>query len=265
VTDNIAREVFGLLSETTSEAVFVVDRATRRIVSANVRAAEMLHHEIDSLIGVSLGDLLLDAARDVMAPGHYEEVALRGSDDYPVYAELHVAHVHTVCSGDVAAFVARDTSARQMLERELVAKHTALFTAYADLERAHRELGAAKRELEVQNQQIALLAWRAGMGELVAGIAHHLNNPVGAMASVLRRFGEVVARLPEPARGESQHQLGRVVEISRRIELNVAAIVQASRSTFQPAPGAPAMPPALASALSAFAEKLEDIPKKEPS
>jgi signal transduction histidine kinase len=265
VADNIAREVFGLLSETASEAVFVVDIATRRIVSANVRAAEMLHHEIDSLIGVSLSDLLLDAGRDVMAPGNYEDVALRGSDDYPVYAELHVAHVHTESSGDVAAFAARDTSARRMLERELVAKHTALFTAYADLERAHRDLGAAKRELEAQNQQIALLAWRAGMGELVAGIAHHLNNPVGAMASTLRRLGEAIAKLPEHVRAEPTRQHGRVVELSRRIEFNVAAIVQASRSTFQPTPGGPAMPAELASALSAFAEKLEDIPKKEPS
>lgn len=266
MADSIAREVFGLLFDTSSEAVFIVDRASLRIVSANLPAAEMLHHDIDSLIGVSLGDLLIDGTRDVLAPGHYEDVALRGSDDYPVYTELHVAHVHSEVSGDVAAFTARDTSERRMLERELVAKHTALFTAYADLERAHRELGAAKRELEAQNQQIALLAWRAGMGELVAGIAHHLNNPVGAMASTLRRLGEAIAELPELQRGKPERQLGRIVELTRRIEFNVAAIVQASRSTFQsaPAPGA-AMPPELTSALNAFAEKLEDIPKKDPS
>jgi signal transduction histidine kinase len=265
VAESIAREVFGLLFETSSEAVFVVDRASLRIVAANVPAAEMLHHDVDSLTGIFLGDLLIDATRDVMAPGHYEDVALRGSDDYPVYTELHVAHVHSEASGDVAAFTARDTSERRMLERELVAKHSALFTAHADLERAHRELGAAKRELEAQNQQIALLAWRAGMGELVAGIAHHLNNPVGAMASTLRRLREAIAELPESHRSKPERQLGRVVELTRRIEFNVAAIVQASRSTFQAASGGPAMPPELASALSAFAEKLEDIPKKDPS
>lgn len=265
MADSIAREVFGLLFETSSDAVFIVDRASLQIVAANLRAAEMLHHDVDSLIGVALQDLLIDAGRDVMAPGHYEDVALRGSDDYPVYVELRVAHVHSEASGDVVAFTARDTSARRMLERELVAKHTALYTAYADLERAHRELGAAKRELETQNQQIALLAWRAGMGELVAGIAHHLNNPVGAMASTLRRLREAIAELPEGQRSRPAHQLGRVIELSRRIELNVAAIVQASRSTFQPVPGGPEMPPELASALSAFAEKLDDIPKKDPS
>jgi hypothetical protein len=36
--------------------------------------------------------------------------------------------------------MARDTSERRNLERELVAKHSALFTAYADLEKAHAQL-----------------------------------------------------------------------------------------------------------------------------
>ena len=81
----------------------------------------------------------------------------------------------------------------------------------------------------------------------------------------LRRLGEAIAKLPEHLRAEPARQHGRVVELSRRIEFNVAAIVQASRSTFQPTRGGPAMPAELSSALSAFAEKLEDIPKKEPS
>jgi hypothetical protein len=85
------------------------------------------------------------------------------------------------------------------------------------------------------------------------------------MASTLRRLGEAITKLPEHLRAEPARQHGRVVELSRRIEFNVSAIVQASRSTFQPTPGGPAMPAELASALSAFAEKLDDIPKKEPS
>jgi PAS domain S-box-containing protein len=265
VADSIAREVFGLLFDTSSDAVFVVDRTTGRIVSANVRVAEMLHHHVDSLIGVSLAELVLDADRDLTSPGHYEDVALRGSDGYPVYAELHVVHVRTDGAGELAAFSARDTSERRLLERELFAKHTALYTAYADLEKAHRELGEAKREVETRNQQIALLAWRAAMGELVAGIAHHLNNPVGALASTLRRMGDAIARLPGDHRGELDRQLVRVVELTHRIEFNVAAIVQASRSNAQAGATGRELPPELATALSAFAEQLEDIPRKEPS
>jgi signal transduction histidine kinase len=261
VADRIAREVFGLLFETSSEAVFMVDRATQRIVSANVRAAEMLSREVDSLIGVSLDALELED-RDLRSPGHYEDVALRGSDDYPVYVGLNVVHVE-VDGRALAAYSARDTSERRLLQRELVAKHSALYTAHADLERAHAQLSATKQELETRNQEIALLAWRAAMGELVAGIAHHLNNPVGALASTLRRIDRVVGALPDQHRGELERLLGRTGQLARRIESSVATIVTASRSTAQPVPGRLELPPELASLLSTFTEQLEDIPTKD--
>jgi PAS domain-containing protein len=263
VADRVAREVFGLLFETSTEAVFIVERATQRIVSANVRAAELLHREVDSLIGVTLGELAHED-RDLQAPGHYEDVALRGSDGYPVYVELNVVHVQ-VDDGALAAYSARDTSECRLLQRELVAKHSALYTAHAELERAHAQLSAAKRELENRNQEIALLAWRAVMGELVAGIAHHLNNPVGALASTLRRLSGLVAKLPDPARIEITPLLVRAEQISQRIESNVAAIVQASRSNTQAGTSPSELPPELARVLSTFAEQLDDIPTKDRS
>jgi signal transduction histidine kinase len=263
VADRIAREVFGLLFETSTEAVFIVDRATKRIVSANMRAAETLSRDVDSLIGLTLSELAFEADRDVAQPGHYEDVALRGGDDYPVYVELNVAHVQ-LDDHELLACTARDTSERRLLERELVAKHSALFTAHAELERAHAQLSDTKRELETRNQEIALLAWRAAMGEMVAGFAHHLNNPVGALASTLRRMTGVVAKLPEEQRGELERMLVRVGQIARRIESNVAAIVHASRSHGQPA-ARPELPPELETALSTFAEQLEEIPTKDRS
>ena len=261
MADRIAREVFGLLFETSSEAVFIVDRATQHIVSANVRAAEMLSREVDSMIGVSL-DLLALEGRDLRSPGHYEDVALRGSDDYPVYVELNVVHLE-LDGGSLAAYSARDTSERRVLQRELVAKHSALYTAHADLERAHAQLSATKQELETRNQEIALLAWRAAMGELVAGIAHHLNNPVGALASTLRRLDRVTSALPDEHRGELARLLSRVGQLARRIESNVAAIVTASRSNAQRGASQLELPPELASVLSTFTEQLEDIPTKD--
>lgn len=261
MADRIAREVFGLLFETSSEAVFIVDRATHQIVSANVRAAEMLSREVDSLIGVSLAALELED-RDLRSPGHYEDVALRGSDNYPVYVGLNVVHLE-LDGRALAAYSARDTSERRLLQRELVAKHSALYTAHADLERAHAQLSATKQELETRNQEIALLAWRAAMGELVAGIAHHLNNPVGALASTLRRLDRLIGVLPDEHRAEPQRLLVRVGQLARRIESNVAAIVTASRSNAQAAPGRLELPPELASVRSTFTEQLEDIPTKD--
>ena len=46
MTDAIARAVFGLMFESSTEALFIADRTTGRVVSANVRVAELaLHHE----------------------------------------------------------------------------------------------------------------------------------------------------------------------------------------------------------------------------
>ncbi|HET9626076.1 MAG TPA: hypothetical protein VFP84_32165 [Kofleriaceae bacterium] len=251
--DTIARQVFGLLFEASTEGVFVVERASDRVVSANVRTEEMLSREVGSLIGVSLADLLFEP-RDLRAPGYYEDVALRGSDDYPVYTELNVIHVELPGHGALAAFTARDTSERRSLQRELVAKHSALI--------------AAHQELAQRNQEIALLAWRATMGELVAGIAHHLNNPVGALASTLRRLERASAALPDAARGELDPLLARADRITRRIEASVAAIVEASRATTRRTPRPPhaitgELPPELAAALATFTAQLEDLPTRD--
>jgi len=265
VPDRIAHAVFGLLFETSTDAAFIVDRSTGRVVSANVRAADLLARERDSLIGLTLADLAFEE-RDLAAPGRYEDVGLRRGDDYPIYVELQIAHVEDPEYGALAAYMARDKTERRGLERELVANHTALFTAYADLEKAHAQLGETKQELETRNAEIALLAWRAAMGELVAGIAHHLNNPVGALSSTTTRLVVLVSKLPPEHRSELERLLARVSQISRRIESNVAAIVRASRANaIDDVAHRPELPPELEQVLSTFAERLDDIPTKEQS
>ncbi|HET7499837.1 MAG TPA: PAS domain-containing protein [Kofleriaceae bacterium] len=262
MADLIAREVFGLVFETSTEAVFIVDRTTGRVVSANVRAAELLGRPHGALIGTTLDELTAED-RELGAPGHYEDVALDGGDDGPVYVELHVTHVEIPGHGALAAYAARDTSEHRLLQHELIAKHSALFTAHAELERAHAQLSATKRELERRNQEIAMLAWRAAMAELVAGIAHHLNNPVGALASTLRRLASTVANVPGDHRGELPHLLARAGRIARRIETTVGAIVEASQAAARGGAGRE-LPPELAAVLSRFTETLEDLPTKDP-
>jgi PAS domain-containing protein len=266
VPEKIARAVFGLLFESSGEAAFVVDLRTQRIVAANVRASDMLAREPGSLVGMALGELSCEPERDLLAQGHYEEVALRRGDDYPLYVAMEVAHVETTEHGPLAACMARDMSERRLLESELLAKHSALFAAHAELEKAHAQLTETKGELERRNHEIAMLAWRATMGEVVAGIAHHLNNPVGALASTVRRLESVAHRVPAELRGEQLRLLGRVAQISRRIESNVAAIVEAIRvNAIDDANGLPELPPELADRLALFAGRLDDIPSKDPS
>jgi C4-dicarboxylate-specific signal transduction histidine kinase len=254
--------VFGLMFETSTEALFIVDRSHDRIVSANVRVAELLARDVGEVVGCTLDQIMFEV-RDISYDGRYEEVALRRGDDYPVFVTLTVAHVNDEHGRELIAFTARDTTERRLLERELVAKHSALFAAHADLEAAYTELRETQRELENRNREIALLAWRAGVGELVAGIAHHLNNPLGALQSTTRFMNEHVARLPPEHRGDLERLVARITKISTRIESNVNAIVKASRSAT--AGQTPELPPELATVFEALSKRLDDIPTKDPS
>jgi len=266
VSDRIAKRVFGLLFETSPDAAFVVERKHWKVVSANLRTVDMFARDADELFGMTIQELSYDAERDLTLPGRYEDVTFRGSDDYPIYVALQVAHLEIAEHGPVAAYMARDISERRRLEDELQSKHSALFTAHGELEKAHAALEIAKLELETRNHEIALLAWRAAMGELVAGIAHHLNNPVGALASTVRRLGQLSAKLPDELRVEQERLLSRVNQIARRIETNVAAIVQASRSnTFEDVHNRPELPRELEVVLATFAERMDDIPTKGQS
>ena len=263
VSDAIARAVFGLMYESSADALFIVDRVTAKIVSANVRVAELLARDIGEVIGCTFDDISHEQ-REISYDGTYEEVALRRGDDYPVFVTLTVSQIRETELGDFTAFTARDTTERRVLERELVAKHSALFAAHADLEAAYAELRATQNELENRNREIAMLAWRAAVGELVAGIAHHLNNPVGALQSTTRTMSEKVAKIPLEMRGDLDRLLLRITKIAHRIEHNVNAIVKASRSTTAAGPQ-PELPPELDSVLETLSKRLDDIPTKDPS
>jgi signal transduction histidine kinase len=262
VSDAIARAVFGLMFETSTEALFIIDNAHGRIVSANVRVAELLAMDVGQVVGRTLDQIAFEA-RDVSFDGRYEEVALRRGDDYPVFVTLTVAHIRGEDLGDYTAFTARDTTERRLLERELVAKHSALFAAHADLEGAYAQLRAAQHELENRNREIAMLAWRAAVGELVAGIAHHLNNPLGALLSTTRHLGERVNDLPLEKRAELERLMARITKVATRIESNVNAIVKASRSAT--GAGRPELPPELSNVFETLSNRLDDIPTKDPS
>ncbi|MFT3694174.1 MAG: histidine kinase dimerization/phospho-acceptor domain-containing protein [Kofleriaceae bacterium] len=253
--------------ESSTEALLIVDRKTGLVVSANVRVAELLAREVDEVIGQSVPQLLCED-RDLAYDGTYEEVGFRRGDDYPVFVTLTVSHIEDEEHGDLTALTARDTTERRGLERELVAKHSALFAAHAELETAYRDLRQTQKELETRNREIAMLAWRAAVGELVAGIAHHLNNPLGALQSTTRhmadKVGKLPAEVPPETRAEMERLLARVTKIAYRIENNVNAIVKASRSATAAGPQ-PDLPPELDSVFETLSKRLDDIPTKDPS
>jgi signal transduction histidine kinase len=234
----VADAVFGLLFDCGFEAAFVVERGQRVIVAANQRFEELLGRPTAEVVGDAVTSVLTfdgGDGRDLSIldhPGHYEDVALTQVDGYPLYVTLTIAHVEHPELGALAACLARDT-----LERELLAKHSALYAAHAELERLVGELRTTQRQLEDRNHEISVLAgqvsrfgWRAAIGELCAGIAHNLNNPVAALLSTLRTLGIKLAAVDHPERAALEALLARARTSATRIEEHVGAVVSVNRA-----------------------------------
>ncbi len=267
----VAQDVFGLLFERGFEATFIVDRHRREVIAASPRCTELLGTAAAELIGHPASALLASEDSDgrdatiLDHPGNYEDVALRHADGVARYVTLMIAHVEHPDAGSLAACVARDTTERRALEREVIAKHTALYAAHAELERLVGELRQAHSTLALRNQEIAAMAgqvsqfgWRAAIGEMCATIAHNLNNPVAALLSTLRTLDNLVAAGTEPA--EIHRLVARARGASARIEQHVAAVVNVHKvGTLNVAPRALDLADELDTALSMAAARLTAV------
>lgn len=90
--------------------------------------------------------------------------------------------------------------------RELISPYEMSFRGYreanTELQRLNDELSAAYAELQVQQVQLIQAAKMASLGELVAGIAHEINNPLAFILShldtVRSSLNKATAVLPQP-------------------------------------------------------------------
>ena len=103
--------------------------------------------------------------------GTYEDVAVLRKDGHIRIVDMSVRHVNDPKSGALAIVLLRDVTERKKMERELVTKHGELQNAYHQMEKANLDL-KAMQEILVQSGKLAAL------GELAAGIAHEINQPL---------------------------------------------------------------------------------------
>jgi two-component system NtrC family sensor kinase len=80
-------------------------------------------------------------------------------------------------------------------ERDLEEKNRRLFEALSSVERAHAELQAAYARLQQTEAHLVHSEKMRGLGQLVAGVAHELNNPISFVAGNIEHLRTDVQRL----------------------------------------------------------------------
>jgi len=99
---------------------------------------------------------------------------------------------------------------------ELHAAHQKVETAKTALERSNAELQAAYTDLQTTHAQLVQSAKMASLGELVAGVAHEINNPLAFVLShldtVRRKLSQLEPELPAPLSESAREKWQRANE-----------------------------------------------------
>ena len=232
------------LLDAVADGVVMVDLHTGRLCGVSLGVERLTGFTVEQLDGVPVERLAppegpessgvpfgLEVCR---REGMHEEVWVGRADGFPCTVSVRVAH-HERAGRVLAICVLRDETERRMLERELITKHVALLGAHQELEQKVaelRQLGEAladrNREVAEMGARLARVSRRAMLAEVVAEVAHSINNPLAALASSLRMLRRFEGQVEEPER--YRKLLERCTRAAERMQRSVEDLRIACRS-----------------------------------
>ncbi|HRK02682.1 MAG TPA: PAS domain S-box protein, partial [Oligoflexia bacterium] len=191
------------LFENANDAILVVDLKKKEIAAANLQALELTGYLRSEIVGDSVSKLFPTnrelpehsqglALTHLENSGFFEDLVLQNKDGMYRFVSLSVK-VLSLGRNHVAMCIFRDVTEKKNMERELITKHGELRNAYLSLEKANAEHRAMQDTL-VESGKLAAL------GELAAGIAHELNQPLTGVKGFAQ---EALATIPNEKKLES--------------------------------------------------------------
>lgn len=170
-----------LFFEASSDALVAINMNSFSVVHVNNAFLYLTGFAREEIVGEDLNSIAsLHRTEELRArslnrelithPGLYTEVNLGTKFHELRVVTVKVAHVEQDTE-KLALLVISDDTERQLLLRDMMAKHQSLELAFAELEMVHVQLKASQEKM-AQSSKLAAL------GELAAGFSHELNQPL---------------------------------------------------------------------------------------
>jgi PAS domain S-box-containing protein len=197
-----------ILIDSIPDAIFIMDR-NGRIEGVNRSFEDAIGQPGATLSGKTLKDLNPTSSNELINWLNTIITSLEGSVKIPLdqimYADGGIRDIvfnmipYLSASGECLGTIGiiYDVTERKRLENSLRKETDELKEAREELSKKNSELEAAYTELKETQAQILQQEKMASIGQLAAGVAHEINNPIGFISSNLSSLSKYVDKISE--------------------------------------------------------------------